>query len=56
MVSGYPYYLWDIAGRQTVRTGDLGDFPAYTCISYTWGRWQVKGSFRGMFPRTQDSK
>ena len=43
--TGYPYYLWDIAGRQTVRTGDLGDFPAYTCISHTWGRWQVKGSF-----------
>lgn len=43
--TGYPYDLWDIACRQTVRTGDLGDFPAYTCISHTLGRWQVKGSF-----------
>ena len=43
--TGYSYYLWDVAGRQTVRTGDLGDSPAYTCISHTWGRWQVGGSF-----------
>lgn len=36
--SGSPYYLWDVARKCTIRTGEVTERP-YICISHTWGRW-----------------
>lgn len=39
-----PFYLWDRETRQVVATERLSDWPAYTAISHTWGRWQKPGA------------
>lgn len=36
-----PFYLWDKAARQTVRTCDLSSVPEYLAVSHTWGRWRT---------------
>lgn len=36
-----PFYLWDKAARQTVRTCDLTSVPEYLAVSHTWGRWRT---------------
>lgn len=38
-LSNAPYYLWDTINRETILVEDLDDFPDYTAISHTWGRW-----------------
>jgi hypothetical protein len=38
---GLPYYLWDIAGKQTIKTQSIAKSPSYTTISHTWGRWRI---------------
>ena len=38
-LSDAPYYLWDIIDKQTVLVEDLEDFPDYTAVSHTWGRF-----------------
>jgi len=41
---GWPYFLWDIHGRKTVKSHELSALPRYTCISHTWGRWRTSVS------------
>ncbi|KAF2255483.1 hypothetical protein BU26DRAFT_545097 [Trematosphaeria pertusa] len=38
--AGYPYFLWHVDARRTVKTEDLAEPPPYLCISHTWGRWR----------------
>ncbi|KAI1748945.1 hypothetical protein F4782DRAFT_515177 [Xylaria castorea] len=37
---GYPYFLWNVDQRCTVKVQNLESLPNYTCISHTWGRWR----------------
>lgn len=38
--TGYPYFLWDVDCRCTIKVEDMETSPKYTCISHTWGRWR----------------
>ncbi|ROV89596.1 hypothetical protein VMCG_09927 [Cytospora schulzeri] len=40
-----PYYLWDAEKERTVTVNELPECPQYVCISHTWGRWRVPGSY-----------
>ncbi len=36
-----PAYLWDRKARMSVKTCDIPEtFPAFYCVSHTWGRWR----------------
>jgi hypothetical protein len=36
-----PAYLWDRQARKSVKTCDIPEaFPAFYCVSHTWGRWR----------------
>ncbi|GAB7324002.1 hypothetical protein MBLNU13_g07404t1 [Cladosporium sp. NU13] len=37
-----PYYLWDVQRQRTIETSALLEWPHYTCVSHTWGRWRSK--------------
>lgn len=34
-----PYFLWDTENCRTIETSRMDDYPVYTVISHTWGRW-----------------
>lgn len=34
-----PHFLWDSESCMTIETSSLDDYPIYTVISHTWGRW-----------------
>lgn len=34
-----PHFLWDSESCKTIETSSLDDYPIYTVISHTWGRW-----------------
>ncbi|KAF2252744.1 hypothetical protein BU26DRAFT_560100 [Trematosphaeria pertusa] len=39
----YPYYLWDKREGRTVHFDANDEFPPYTVISHTWGRFRIPG-------------
>lgn len=34
-----PFFLWDTATCKTIESSTLDDYPIYTVVSHTWGRW-----------------
>ncbi|KAI0454257.1 hypothetical protein F5B21DRAFT_504543 [Xylaria acuta] len=42
--SSFPYYLWHVGNRCTVRVADVLESQIeYAIISHTWGRWKEEG-------------
>lgn len=50
VMANAPYYLWDVTAQQTVVVKDLPEFPDYTAVSHTWGRWIIEGAEKVKLP------